>query len=233
MHQNLGYRIAKVGGLIMVSLKELIDEREFGHNDDPEERFISSDVSWENYEALLIKLEDNSHYRVTYLDGVLEIVSPSIRHERAKKNLAILLERFFYSKRIRFVPMGSTTFKNKAKKAGAEPDECYCIDEEKVIPDLAIEVIVTSGSSSKLEIYPRLGVAEVWFWEINQFKLYKLRDNSNLERATIYPNTYGYELLTRSEILPQLDISLLEQCLSISDSILAIDEFEKGINNLS
>ncbi|MBD2496351.1 Uma2 family endonuclease [Nostoc sp. FACHB-280] len=211
------------------SLKELIDEPELGHSNDPEERFISSGVSWDSYESLLAKLENNSHYRVNYLDGILEIVSPSIRHEKIKTNLGMLLERFFYSKRIRFVPMGSSTFKNKVRKAGAEPDECYCIGEEKKVPDLAIELVLTSGSVSKLEIYRRLGVAEVWFWERNQFKLYHLRDNSQQEQATVYPETYGYEPLSQSEILPELDISLLEQCLTISDSIQAIDEFEQGL----
>jgi Uma2 family endonuclease len=77
------------------SLKELIDQPELGHTDDPEERFISSGVSWESYESLLVKLENNSHYRVTYLDGILEIVSPSISHEKIKTNLGMLLERFF------------------------------------------------------------------------------------------------------------------------------------------
>ncbi len=216
---------------MITSLKELINEPELSSDLDSEERFISSGVSWENYEALLAKLEDNCHYRVTYLDGVLEIVSPSIRHENVKTNLGMLLERFFYNKRIRFVPMGSSTFKNKAKKAGAEPDECYCIGENKNVPDLAIEIVVTSGNISKLEIYRRLGVAEVWFWEINQLKLYRLRDNSQAEKATVYPDAYGYEAIATSEILPQLNIPLLEQCISISDSILAIDEFEKGINS--
>ncbi|MBN3958359.1 Uma2 family endonuclease [Nostoc sp. NMS8] len=211
------------------SLKELIDEPELDHTSDPEERFISSGVSWESYESLLVKLENNSHYRVTYLDEILEIVSPSIRHEKIKTNLGMLLERFFYSKRIRFVPMGSSTFRNKAKKAGAEPDECYCIGEEKSVPDLAIEVVLTSGNINKLEIYRRLGVTEVWFWERNQFKLYHLRDNPQNDVATIYPDTYGYEQIATSEILPELDISLLEQCISISDSIQAVDEFEQGL----
>lgn len=213
------------------SLKELIHEPELGRSEDPEESFTSSDVSWENYESLLLKLENNSHYRITYLDGILEIVSPSIRHERLKTNLGMLLERFFYHKRIRFVPMGSSTFKNKAKKAGAEPDECYCIGEEKKVPDLAIEVVLTSGNVTKLEIYRRQGVAEVWFWERNQFKLYHLRDDGQDEQAAIHADTYGYEAIAVSEILPELDISLLEQCLTITDSLQAIDEFEQGLGD--
>jgi Uma2 family endonuclease len=80
-----------------------------------------------------------------------------------------------------------------------------------------------------LEIYRRLGVAEVWFWERNQFKLYHLRDTSQEDQATVYTDTYGYEQITISEILPGLDISLLEQCITISDSIQAVDEFEQGL----
>ncbi|MGH8002356.1 MAG: Uma2 family endonuclease, partial [Brasilonema sp.] len=79
------------------SLKELISEPGLGSADDPEEKFITSGISWQDYEALLVRLEDSSHYRVTYLDGILEIVSPSVRHENIKTNLGMLLERFFYS----------------------------------------------------------------------------------------------------------------------------------------
>ncbi len=211
----------------MVSnLKELIDEPELAGIDDPEERFTTSSVSWQIYEALLTKLENNSHYRITYLDGVLEIVSPSARHEKLKKRLATLIEFYLIRKRIQHTPMGSTTIRNKLKKAGAEPDECYCIGEEKNIPDLAIEVIITSGSIDKLETYRRLGVAEVWLWEINRLKLYHLRE----ETPSVFLSTHGYEQITSSELLPELDISLLEQCTLISDQIQAIDEFEQGIH---
>jgi Uma2 family endonuclease len=211
----------------MVSnLKELIDEPELAGIDDPEERFTTSSVSWQIYEALLAKLENNSHYRITYLDGVLEIVSPSARHEKLKKRLATLIEFYLIRKRIKHTPMGSTTIRNKLKKVGAEPDECYCIGEEKNIPDLAIEVIITSGSIDKLETYRRLGVAEVWLWEINRLKLYHLRE----ETPSVFLSTHGYEQITSSELLPELDISLLEQCALISDQIQAIDEFEKGID---
>jgi Uma2 family endonuclease len=211
----------------MVSnLKELIDEPELAGIDDPEERFTTSSVSWQIYEALLTKLENNSHYRITYLDGVLEIVSPSARHEKLKKRLATLIEFYLIKKRIQHTPMGSTTIRNKLKKAGAEPDECYCIGEEKNIPDLAIEVIITSGSIDKLETYRRLGVAEVWLWEINHLKLYHLRE----ETPSVFLSTHGYEQITSSELLPELDLSLLEQCALISDQIQAIDEFEQGIH---
>ncbi|MEG4506483.1 Uma2 family endonuclease [Microcoleus sp. F6_B4] len=36
---------------------------------------------------------------------------------------------------------------------------------KKAIPDLAIEVVFTSGGIDKLQLYKRLGIPEVWFWE--------------------------------------------------------------------
>jgi Uma2 family endonuclease len=73
-------------------------------------------VSWQQYEAVLAKLEDDSHYRVTYLDGVLEIVSPSLRHEKLKKRLATLVEFYLIRKRIKHTPMGSPRVKKQLKK---------------------------------------------------------------------------------------------------------------------
>ncbi len=207
------------------SLKELIDNPEFAEIDDPEERFTTSEVSWQQYEAVLAKLEDDSHYRVTYLDGVLEIVSPSLRHEKLKKRLATLIEFYLIRKRIKHTPMGSPRVKKQLKKVGAEPDECYSIGEEKSIPDLAIEVVITSGSIDKLETYRRLEVTEVWIWKANRLKLYRLREETPSE----FLETHGYEQIASSELLPELNISLLEQCTLISDQIQAIDQFEEGI----
>lgn len=209
------------------SLKEIIEEPEIAHANDPEERFTTSGVSWSSYEALLAKLEENSHYRVTYLDGVLEILSPSIKHEKVKKNLAMLLEHFLYKKRINCIPLGSTTFRNKAKKAGAEPDECYCIGEEKSVPDVALEVNMTSGNIDKLETYRRLGVKEVWMWKTNRLSLYHLRE----ETPKVFVDTYGYERITISEFLPELDTSLLSRCALITNSLQCIDEFEQGLKS--
>jgi Uma2 family endonuclease len=214
---------------VVSSFKELIDEPELKKALDSEAMFVTNDVSWDNYEVLLTKLEDNCHYRLTYLDGVLEIVSPSKRHESAKTRISFLVSLYLWRKQIQHFPLGSTTYKNEAKKAGAEPDECFCIGEEKDIPDLVIEVVITSGSINKLETYRRLGVAEVWFWQRNQLKLYHLRDISQSEEASIFPETYGYEEITTSELLPQLDIALLTRCLLISDPIQSNNEFDRNI----
>lgn len=138
----------------------------------------------------------------------------------------MLLEHFLYKKRINCIPLGSTTFRNKAKKAGAEPDECYCIGEEKSVPDIAVEVNMTSGNIDKLETYRRLGVKEVWMWKTNRLSLYHLRE----ETPKVFVDTYGYERITISELLP-LDISLLSRCALITNSLQCIDEFEQGLKS--
>jgi Uma2 family endonuclease len=71
-------------------LNALLDQQALQHQD-PECRYIIDRVNWEQYEALLARNGDTSAYRVTYLDGALEIMSPSGRHESRKSRMGNLL----------------------------------------------------------------------------------------------------------------------------------------------
>ncbi|MBD2304643.1 Uma2 family endonuclease [Chroococcidiopsis sp. FACHB-1243] len=195
--------------------------------DDPEEKRIVTGVSWHHYEALVADLGDNSGYRVAYLDGVLEIVSPSRRHEKGKTRIGDLLLIYFLETDTEYFPTGSTTFRKEESQAGAEPDESYCIATEKDFPDLAIEVVVTGGGINKLELYRRLGVREVWFWQNENFYLYYLRE----ETPDRFQQNFGYERIERSEILPNLDISLLAECLSNSNPLAAAKDFRQRLRS--
>ncbi|GET40525.1 Uma2 family endonuclease [Microseira wollei] len=193
--------------------------------DDPEERRIVTGVAWEQYEALLADLGDSLAYRVAYLDGVLEIVSPSRRHENAKTRTGDLLLIYFLETDTEYFPMGSTTLRKPEKKAGGEPDESYCIGTDKEFPDLVIEVVVTSGGINRLDMFRRLGAREVWFWQNNEFKLYHLRE----ETPTQFTATFGYELISRSELLPNLDIDLLTECVRNPNPLAAAKEFRQRL----
>jgi len=193
--------------------------------DDPEERRIIANVTWAQYEALLTDLDDSLAYRVNYLDGVLEIVSPSRRHESKKTRIGTLLEIYFLETETEYFPTGSTTFRSEVQQVGAEPDESYCIGTDKAFPDLAIEVVVTSGGINRLERFHRLGVQEVWFWQNNCFAIYHLReDSSDLE-------TFGYEAIAQSEILPNLDVNLLTECVQNPNSLAAAKRFRQEIRS--
>ena len=185
-------------------------------NSDREEKFITSNINWEAYESLLASLGNSSSYRVAYLLETLEIMSPSRSHELDKKAIARLLEIYLEEKRIRFWGLGSTTFRNQKKQAGKEPDESYCIGTDKDIPDLAIEVIYTGGGVDTLEIYKRLGVGEVWFWQDKQLKVYCLQNDT-------------YQQQQQSKLLPELDLELLAQHIIISDPLEAITSWRKQV----
>ncbi len=110
-------------------------------------------VSWEQLEQLDVALAGTSA-RLTYLDGILEIMSPlSDDHEENKKTLAMLVEVYMRMKNIRFYGRGSATIGNKEDKTRREPDESYNLGTKKPIPDLILEITVTSGGINKLEIY--------------------------------------------------------------------------------
>lgn len=183
---------------------------------DPEERFITSGISWKAYELLLSSLGNSSSYRLAYLSGTLEIMSPSRSHELDKENIGRLLEAYLEENRIRFWGLGSTTLRKQDKQAGKEPDKSYCIGTDKDIPDLAIEVIYTSGGVDTLEIYKRLGVREVWLWQNNKFTIYCLQDNDYGQRS-------------QSQLLPNLDLALLAQYVTISDPLEAITLWRKQV----
>ncbi|MEO0409404.1 MAG: Uma2 family endonuclease, partial [Cyanobacteria bacterium P01_A01_bin.135] len=191
--------------------------------DDPEERRVLSQVPWSEYEALLQALGEASPYQVHYLDGVLEVLAPSRKHESGKTRIGTLLEIYFLEADIEYFPMGSTTLRQVGAQAGGEPDESYCIGRDAAVPDLAIEVVVTSGSINRLELYRRLGVREVWFWQGERLSLYCYREDD-----LALPETSGYERVGQSEALPQLDVELLTRCLRDPSPLAAAKAFRLG-----
>lgn len=157
-------------------------------------------VSWDQYEALLAMRGESSAPRMTYLEGVLELMSPSKYHEADKKRLARLLEAWADAMGIQIEGIGSWTLKNRRKRCGAEPDECYTVHRvpksERDRPDIAIEVIWTSGGIDKLDVYRKLGVREVWFYERDTLRFFELRGDE-------------YVPIPHTTLLPDIDVDLL------------------------
>jgi Uma2 family endonuclease len=177
---------------------------------------LLSNLTWETLEKLDTDLAETGA-RLTYLDGYLEIMTPlSDAHEEPKKTLGQLLEIYMRVKNIRFYARGSTTIGTKELGARKEPDESYCLGTRKPVPDLAIEVIVTSGGIDTLEIYRRVGVSEVWFWQDGVISVYCLRST-------------GYDLVSKSELLPELDLRSLEFYSRMADQYDAVNDFMQSL----
>ncbi|MEK0195251.1 Uma2 family endonuclease [Microcoleus anatoxicus] len=172
--------------------------------------------SWEQFEALESLMADSSGLRITYLDGWIEFMTLGEAHETISCILNFLLQLYFCEMGIEYIPVGSATRRNREKDVSFEPDESYYIGEKKEHPDLAVEVTITSGSTNKLAKYLRLRIPEVWFWENNRLDVYGLREDN-------------YEQVSRSELLPELDLELLVRCVLMPSILDSRQEFLNGI----
>src|SRR4051812_47720223 len=145
---------------------------------DPEQRVVYFGISWDRYLAIDKKLgDDRSIPQLYFLDGQLEIMTLSNEHERIKKMIGGFLEDYFLDAGIEIVTRGQATIRLPLKEAGAEPDDSWCIGEEKEFPDLVLEIALTSGGIDKLEIYRRFKVPEVWFWRRNHLEIFALNSS--------------------------------------------------------
>jgi Uma2 family endonuclease len=151
--------------------------------DDLDQRVILDGVDWWQFETFLAIRGDRAGVRVTYLEGQLEIMSPSRTHEMLKTRIARLLEAYADEKGFVFEGYGSLTMRNAPKLRGIEPDECYAVGAAKESPDLAVEVIWTHPGIDKLDVYRGLGVREVWMWRDQELKAYELRGGAYVEIA--------------------------------------------------
>jgi Uma2 family endonuclease len=173
-------------------------------------------ITWEQFKLIQRGFADSRSIRLAYYDGVLEIVSTSVDHELIKTIIGALLELYFLEMEIEFFPMGQAT-QEKAERVSLQPDESYSFGIPKKIPDLAIEVILTSGNIEKLKKYCLLGVPEVWLWEDGVLDIYQL-DSQDRE----------YQKSSTSKFLPNLDIATLQRCILCTSPLEALKTFRKA-----
>ncbi len=181
-------------------------------------RIVTYGVPWSHFEAQLALRGDAPVPRMAYLDGALELMSPSKDHERIKSYLGCLLEAYALERNIDLSPYGAWTLKHAPATAGLEPDECYIVgaDQDKRVPDLAIEVVWTSGGIDKLEIYRRLGVAEVWTWKGERIEVHVLAGDR-------------YERTETSRLFPDLDLALVVSLLDRPTALQAVRALREAL----
>jgi Uma2 family endonuclease len=172
----------------------------------PDQRIIHSGITWQQFKLIQSGFGDTRNVRLFYYNNTVEIIMPGREHEFFKTILGMLIELFCLEMGIEFEPLGSTT-QERESEASAEPDESYCFGASKPTPDLVIEVIFTSGSIKKLNLYRALNIPEVWFWQDGVFSLYRLQESE-------------YEQISQSKIpeLAALDIELLTRCVLMAQT---------------
>lgn len=141
-----------------------------------EGRLVLTDEPWQTYERLVRHFnERRRRLRITYNQGILEIMTLGPQHEGLRSLIAYLLLTLTQELDLPLAAYGTLTFKRRRKQRGLQPDECYWIQNEDKVrdlkefnfrrdppPDLVIEIDTTSSSARRMEIYADMGVPEVW-----------------------------------------------------------------------
>lgn len=154
-------------------------------------------VPWEEYDQLLAELGEGSPVRVFYDDGRMEIMAPSSPHEKSKGLINRLVNAIADELSIDIESLGSTTFRSQLKAKGAEPDECFYVQNAASVigreveldiqrdppPDIVVEIERTSASLDKFRIYSALGVPEIWREQKKRVRFFTLVQGGYVESS--------------------------------------------------
>jgi Uma2 family endonuclease len=132
-------------------------------------------VSWETYERLLSDDEERRVPRMTYDRGVLELVRPSLPHEKDALTITRIVDIAAAIMGIAVLSAGGTTYRRQDLERGFEPDASFYIQNEPRVrnrrevdlnvdppPDVVLEMEMSRSARDKLPLFASMGIAEVW-----------------------------------------------------------------------
>ncbi len=176
----------------------------------PGRQILLDRVSWQQFEDILIELGERRATRVSYSNGMLEIMVPLPEHEKAKEIIGDIVKILLAERGLDYDALGSTTLKNVQMTQAVEPDACFYIQNQQLAigknrldlsidppPDLAIEIDLTSRT--QLDNYRILGVPELWRYDKQGLHIYLLRSGEYIESVSsdIFPDLPIVELVDR------------------------------------
>ncbi|MDB9513460.1 Uma2 family endonuclease [Kamptonema animale CS-326] len=168
-----------------------------------EGKILLHNVSWDEFENILIEMGETRSSRIAYDRGTLEIIMPLPEHEGYKEIIGDLIKELADELEIDYASFGSATWKRQDRLVGAEPDNCFYIQNEIMVrgrldidlnqdppPDLVLEIDYTSKSLNRQPIYARLGVPEIWRYENGVLQVYHLQSGEYIESefSLAFPN---------------------------------------------
>ena len=169
-------------------------------------------VSWEIFVALADERR-GSVPRLSYNEGVLEMMSPKRKHENISCLLGRMIEAYSEIRGIEILSVASVTVKRSDLKKAYEADESYYVTNiDKVLakeeldfevdppPDLVIEVELTASAIDKLELFAAMQVREVWRHDGTSVQIYRLSNGR-------------YDCIAESTELPGLSSDLINRYL--------------------
>lgn len=173
-----------------------------------ETRTVMENVRWETF-VELAEQRRGSVPRMTYDEGVLELMSPLRQHENIGCLIGRLVETYTEVLGIEIQSVASTTFKRPDLKKAFEADESYYIQHAELIrpkeevdlsedppPDLVIEIEITTSVIAKLKLFAAMEVPEVWRHDGESLEMLWLEGGHYVEM----PNSRALPSLTASKI---------------------------------
>jgi Uma2 family endonuclease len=173
---------------------------------------VLENVRWETY-VTLADARRGSVPRMTYSEGVLEMMSPKRKHEHISSLIGRMIETYSEIKGIEILSMASVTVKRSDLQKAYEADESYYVTnmaqvlkkeeldfEVDPAPDLVVEVELTSPAIDKMELFATMQVREVWRHDGTAVQFYRLVNGQ-------------CECIPESLELPGLDSALINRFL--------------------
>jgi Uma2 family endonuclease len=191
-----------------------------------DESVVLRGVKWETYERILADDEERRVPRLTYDQGVLELVTPSKRHELDAATITRIVDIAAANLGVPIQSVGSTTYRRQDLHRGFEPDASFYIQNEARVrsrpevdlsidppPDLILEMEMSRSALNKLSLFASMGILEVWRCDGQRV------DISVLERGR-------YRASSASLALPVLTSDVLTRFLIDSRTMLSPDWFQ-------
>jgi Uma2 family endonuclease len=176
----------------------------------PGQQLLLEEVSWQQLENILTELGERRNSRLSYSNGLLEIMVPLPEHEKAKEIIGDMVKILLSERGINYESLGSTTLKNQRMTQAVEPDSCFYIQNQVAVigknrldmsidppPDLAIEIDLTSRT--QLDNYQILGVPELWRYARRGLQINVLQGGQYVESdsSPTFPDIPIIELVNR------------------------------------
>lgn len=188
-----------------------------------EQRVVLSNVSWQQFEQLLVELGAERQARLTYVRGKLELMTPIEEHDRCNKLIESLLLLLADEQALPLIPLMSVLLKQPQLGCATEPDACYYVGDPPTVtsgdldlthtpaPDLLVEVAFTKSAIDKLPLYAAMAIPEVWRYLTTpgdqtlkgKLTLYRLVDQHYIEQ----PTSVLFPFLTARRVLEFLEQS--------------------------
>lgn len=180
-----------------------------------EHRTLISDVSYAFYKQFCEEIGERP-IRLSFTDGMLEIMITKSPHEYYKKILAKLVEATILECDIPVRSGGNMTFQRDDLEKGFEPDECWWIAHEARVrgqtefnfqidppPDLAIEIEMSRSLVNRISIYAAIGVPEIWRCNGKTLRFCQLQADGTYADST---HSSSFPFLCPSDLEPHLAI---------------------------